>query len=199
MRSRCVRRIGLALPVLPLHIAGRVAVSRSRTHWLRGDPPVPWETEGLQSWTVGPWLTTASVLRGAWEVRLARVDAADPGPWRLRIGGWAVAADQPPTARVEGATAAVRRADGLTSIVSGLRGLTEAGYVRSRDRNPFGRHAVTPWVATGEPVVLGRIYAAVVVLSGVELTGDVGLTVADDAVTVVWPDGEPDRLTLPSP
>jgi hypothetical protein len=196
-------------PVSPLRLDGRIGVSRSRAHWLVGPPSVPWETDGQEDWTTGPLLTTATVLRGPWEVRLARVDAApdtvaDPlptqdGPLRLRIGGWAIADTEPPGTQVAGATATVDRADGLTSTVSDLRGLTSAGCSRSRERNPLGRHSATPWAGTDEPVTFGRIYAALVVLSGVPTEDGVRLTVAGDLVTVHWPDDEQDQLTLPGP
>lgn len=180
-------------PVHPIRIDGRIAISRSRTHWLDGEAPIPWRTEGKESWTLGPWLTTASVLNGPWEVRLARV--AEPGPWRLRIGGWAIAAAEPPTAEANGSTA-TSRTDNLTSTVSGRHGLLLAGYTRTTDRNPLGRHAAIPWVATEDPITPGQIYAAVVTLSGVALTGDVDITIAGDHVTITWPDGERDELTL---
>lgn len=191
-------RVSHRRPTRLLHIGGRIAVSRSQVHWLDGEPPVPWQTEGTETWTVGPWLTTASVLHGAREVRLARVDPDGvAASTYLRIGGWAVADDVPPTAYVTGATATGRRADGLTSTVRGLHGLPVAGCFESSGRNAFGRHAVTPWVATAEPVVAGKVYAALVVLSGVELAGDVEVGVVGDRVTVTWPDGERDELTLP--
>ena len=193
-------RVSHRRPVHPIRIDGRIAISCSRAHWLVGEAPVPWRTEGEESWTLGPWITTASVLRGPWEVRLARVDGPpDTGPWRLRIGGWSIAADEPPSVDVHETTATARRDDGLTSTVAGRHGLPLAGCIRTTDRNPLGRHAVTPWVATEEPVLPGRIYAALVTLSGVALSGDVRITVADDQVTVTWPNGEHDELTLPRP
>ncbi|HEX4721260.1 MAG TPA: DUF2264 domain-containing protein, partial [Pseudonocardiaceae bacterium] len=194
-------RVSHRRPVHPIRIDGRIAISRSRAHWLVGDAPVPWRTEGGESWTLGPWLTTASVLRGAWEVRIARVDGppSDTGPLRLRIGGWPVAADEPPTADVRESTATARRTDGLTSTVAGRHGLPLGGHVRTTDRNPLGRHAVTPWVATENPVLPGQIYAALVTLSGVALTGDVDIAIAAEQVRVTWPDGERDELTLPGP
>ena len=78
-------------PLHPLRAEGRVPVSRHQAHWPSADGP---------SLVPGPWLTTASVLRGRWEVRLVRIapDAA-PGPWTLRFGGWAVAADSRQTGR----------------------------------------------------------------------------------------------------
>jgi hypothetical protein len=91
----------LRRPWTRVAVAGRTGVSRHRPHW-RLDQP--------RRWLTGPVLTTASVLRGAVEVRIVRVEQADtldafesvdtaphPGPWRLRVGGAALASDRPPT------------------------------------------------------------------------------------------------------
>jgi hypothetical protein len=194
-------------------VAGRVGVSRSRAHWPTGDG----------SFRLGDWVTTASVLRGAVEVRLARVDPAGPpaaappgeaaGPGRLRVGGWAVAGEAPPpgssvvAAGNRGPAAWARGDGGHTSTVVGLRGLTDGGLARALDANPLGRHSAVPWVATAGLVGFGEVYAAAVVLSGV-VAGDraaerIRLAVeADDrgaTVRVRWPDGAVDVVRLDPP
>ncbi len=202
-------RPSLRRPWQRLYLAGRVAVSRHRAHWLAGEEPQPylWPEQG--EYRTGPWLTTASVLRGAHEVRLAVVGAPEPG-WPLRIGGWALAADLPPQVAMAGAASRVERPDGLSSTVIGLRGFTVAGCHRAEGRNALGRHSVTPWVATEGPARPGEVYAALVLLRGAGAqqedvrsadmwSADVRIAVeaTPGGATVVWPDGERDEVPLP--
>jgi hypothetical protein len=178
-------------PLQPLRIDDRVGVSRHRAHWVVGGLPreVVWPPV-QPSFRAGPCVTTASVLRGAVEIRLARVD--DSGPWTLRIGGYALADDVPLTACPGGVT----RRDGLVSTVEGLIGLPHHAVVEREGVNAYGRHSAIPVVTSDGPVRAGEVYAAAVVLG----TGPHPLptvTVDDDvAVVVRWPDGETDRLSL---
>jgi hypothetical protein len=186
-------------PVRPVRIQDRAAVSRSRAHWPVGVPSEPWGpvTESGE-WVAGPEVTSASVLRGAVEVRLALVEeSSEVGPLWLRMGGWAIADEAEPVLEVAGASVTCRRADGLTSTVVGLRGLSVAGWSRGEGRNPMGAMSATPWVVGAEPVLVGEVYAALVVLSGVgvDLSG-VGVEVAGRSVTVRWADGAVENLVL---
>ncbi|MEU2433866.1 DUF2264 domain-containing protein [Streptomyces sp. NPDC007861] len=198
-------------PVHTLTLQPGVAVSRSRAHWLLSElADGPWGAEGRERWETGPWLTTASMLHGPWEVRLARIDDPDEdsgqgdgpdgdpgqgagaGPWRLRFGGWPLADTTPPAA--EHATdslalAVVRTRTGLTSLVRNLDGLDDAGIHRAEDTNPFGPHSATPWAATAGPAEAGRIHAALITLTGRGAAGpgrrdatdpDLGITVRRD-------------------
>ncbi|MEJ3747621.1 DUF2264 domain-containing protein [Actinomycetes bacterium KLBMP 9797] len=186
-------------PLRPLAVRGRVAVSRHRAHWPVGDPPAEtWPPRQPAFWT-GPWVTTASVLRGAVEVRLARVDGSpDGGPWRLRVGGYALADGAPPLISSAGGAASAHRPDGLTSTVVGLRGLPDARVVSRQGTNAYGPHSAVPVVDSDGPVRLGEVYAAAVVLgtTTVELP-TVAVSGADIAVR--WPDGEEDLLCLEPP
>ncbi len=154
--------------------------------------------------TVGPWLTTASVVHGCWEVRLVRVAADAPaGPWTLRIGGWPVAADEAPDGQEGPGTALARAADGLASCVIALHGTLTAGVHRPAVPHAFGRHAAVPFLRSAGPVLPGETYAAAVALSG-DPAGPgepprlaIGRGEASDlAVVIRWSDGEQDRLTL---
>jgi hypothetical protein len=194
-------------PLVPLGIRGRIGVSRFRAHWLA--EPLP-ERSGWPprqpAFHIGPWVTTASVLRGAVEIRLARIDPAagveevHSGPWRLRIGGYALAADRPPRTHVTGPRADAWREDGLRSAVIGLYGLPGAQVHRGEGTNAYGRHSATPVAGTLVPAVRGRVYAAAVVLTGSadvtlpQLAVDAGDEVA--RVAVWWPDGEVDHVRL---
>jgi len=182
-------------PLALVRVSGRAGVSRHQAHWPSG---------AGEPAAAGPWLTTASVVRGCWEVRLVRVAADAPaGPWDLRIGGWPVAAGEPPAAREAPGTALVRAADGLTSCVIALHGAVNAGVHRPAAPHAFGRHAAVPFLRSAGPVRPGETYAAAVALSGdpagpgeppglATVPGAAG----DLAVVVRWADGEQDRLTL---
>lgn len=180
--------------------------SRSRAHWLDlsatgGNSDEPF------SFRVGPWLTTASVVRGPIEVRLARVDAPpsvegddpdghsprDEGPWKLHFGGWTIAAD----GDVESVGSQARTKDGLASVVRPLVGDYECGVRQSTGTNPLGEHSATPWARTRLPVEYGRIYAVAIALSGVDTSIEgVTVDVDGDVAAVRWPDAATDSIRL---
>ncbi|MGW1213855.1 DUF2264 domain-containing protein [Streptomyces sp. NPDC002499] len=193
-------------PLTRLHLGVRTAVSRHRAHWPLGPVPAPYAHDPAPAFRTGPWLTTASVLNGPLEVRLARVDGPFQEPLRLRLGGYCLAADEPPLAHEEtGPAAWVSRSTGPSSTVVGLRGFDRAGITTARDANAFGPYSATPWLATTEEVEPGAVYAALVCLSGVvEGPGAaeaVRLEVAYDGdgtalASVSWPDGTEDNVRL---
>ncbi|BCJ64088.1 DUF2264 domain-containing protein [Polymorphospora rubra] len=207
---------------------GTWAASQSRALWLDlsdpGPPSATWY--GLRT---GPWLRTASVLRGAVEVRLARVEPAtvgprpwpgpanpggggdpeehwpaDPGPWRLHVGGYALAGHRVDTGIGDG-WARADRPDGLCSLVTGLRGFDQAGITPGERSNPLGVWSAVPWVRTTGAVRPGAVYAAAVVLTGRGVTdpadafpGAAEPAVEVDGATVVvrWADGATERVPL---
>ncbi|WP_240665896.1 DUF2264 domain-containing protein [Agromyces sp. LHK192] len=195
-----------------VYVDGRVAVSRSRVHWL--DLPSDDRAVGYAGWAGqrrGPIVTVASVVHGAHELRLAwwspRNDnprppaladwvapwSDDPGPWRFRIGGWAIADESEPEATGQGA----RREDGLSSTVVDVRGLDVAGVVRRDGANPIARFSATPWVESAGPVPAGRVIAALVILSGEEITmlDDLpSITPDHDSIRISWKDGTIDLV-----
>ncbi|BCB75614.1 DUF2264 domain-containing protein [Phytohabitans flavus] len=191
------------------------AVSRCRPMWLHpsgaGAPAATWY--GIRT---GPWLTTASVLRGPVEVRLVRVHGArvpeslgedpeahwpaDPGPWRLHLGGWAVAGERVAVAAGEGwARASSAR---LTGALYALRGFDDIGVSEGDGANPLGPRSAVPWARTRDAVAEGEVLAAAVVLTGADpqvaadLATAVEVAVTDGTVTVRWPGGEVDTVPL---
>ncbi|WP_460528721.1 DUF2264 domain-containing protein [Flindersiella endophytica] len=193
-----------------LYVDGHVAVSRHRAHW-----PV-----SRNRFAAGPWVTTASVLHGPYEVRLARIDeAADlpaspdgveyepaAGPWQLRFGGWALADAEPLTRVLATGTASgvasTSRKDGLTSSVASISSGPFTAHLAGTIRaNPLGHYSETPFLLTEAAAEPGRIYAALVTLTGnPNDAGPVRLQVDGGQVTISWPDGTSDevRLDLPS-
>ncbi|MEU9960099.1 DUF2264 domain-containing protein [Streptomyces sp. NPDC050982] len=196
-------------PLTRLHLGVRTAVSRHRAHWPLGPVPAPYAHDPAPRFRTGPWITTASVLNGPLEVRLTRVDGLVQEPLRLRIGGYCLAAAEPPFTHEEtGPAAWVRRADGLFSTVAALRGFDETGIATAQDANALGPYSATPWLATTAEVQPGTVYAALVCLSGVvegpAAAEGVHLEVSHDGdgtalASVTWPDGTKDTARLESP
>jgi hypothetical protein len=158
-------------------------VSRSRAHWPADESWNPFHGPET-TYRLGPWVTVASVIRGATEVRLVRVDEAGecthPGPWRLRIGGWATVP-----------------ASGLHSVLVALAGLDVAETVSGKDTNPLGPVSEIPVLLTAAEVEYGRVHAAVVHLGGSPLEALPELDITAGPVAVRWPDGHVDRVVLP--
>jgi hypothetical protein len=150
-------------------------------------------------------ITTFSIVRGALELRLVRVDDADPAAVRLRIGGWAVAGDGPsgtdgPTATVTGAGRTSRIAevtgDGLVT------GGTTAGIATHDDAGPLGSPVRVPWLERSVPDPATWV-AALVELSASDpaagaATCRVDLAPAADGweLGVRWPDGAHTRSRI---
>lgn len=191
-------------PLRRVDIGAAGMASASRVHW----PDDGAAEQDTSTEHTGPWLTTASVVRGPIEVRLARVDVAagpqpDRLPWRLHVGGWPVAAATPPSRSISADTATVTRADGLTSTVIALHHLDDCGAETATGANPLGSHSTTPWTRTTSGVRPGVIHAAVVILSAdpraLTEAPQVRLTTTADTATVTWADGTRDRVPLPPP
>jgi hypothetical protein len=168
-----------------VRLTDTAAVSRHRAHWPQAEA------------ADGPWLTTASVLHGAWEVRVVRVEPPVRGAFRLRLGGWAVADDTPPTLTVPGTA---RAANGLSGTLVPLHGPLEVGVRRSEGRTALGEHAAVPYAESTGAVRDGEVFAVAVALSGggreagapprLAVVGEQGAT----RLRVTWEDGRVDRL-----
>ncbi|WP_226961312.1 MULTISPECIES: DUF2264 domain-containing protein [Streptomyces] len=204
-------------PLTRISVRGRVGVSRSRAHWPadeRWDPFGGPDTD----YRLGPWITVASVLRGATEIRLARVEPAGApgghqpgavgGPFTLRFGGWALPVRDAGAGRAAGPTrtrtgplATVTGADGLVSTLVGLRGLDRAEVRHAADSNPLGPRSATPLLSTEGAVRFGALYAAAVHLGGAPHDPAALPTVRQvsaETVAVDWPDGTHDTVRLPA-
>ena len=181
-------------PLTPVRVVEPgTGVSRHQAHWPDPDPPAD-----------GPWLTTASVLRGCWEVRIIRIEQQDGtggGPWTLHVGGWLLPAGSPPAEQAGagpaeqagGGTATVRSADGLTSVITALHGPLVPGTRRTDGPDAFGSHAAVPYLRSSRPAVPGETYAAAIALTADPAgPGEPPRLVTDAAghLLVSWPDGE---------
>ena len=179
-----------------------IAASTSSAHWLIADPSGHRHGSGLDgSVTVAGRLTVHSLVRGAWELRLARVESLEPGlaaeTLRLRIGGWPISGAAPiTTATAEGARAAsAERSSGIRAVV----GAGVAGVVIRSLATPLGGVTAVPTVEY--PVAVGAWTATVLELTGL-VTGELDCTVdvfaAGDywATDITWPDGAQTSSTL---
>jgi len=196
-----------------VHLGDRVAISRSRVHWL-DTPATAGAVADMAGWAAlrrGPRVTVASVVHGVREVRLAwwnsvvsdpqpsavdDLDAAWPEaeePWTFRIGGWALPV-QNGRWQARGASTAARD-DGVASTVIGVRGLEQHGLAHRTGGDPFAEGSVTPWARGTVPAAEGDVVAALVAV-GAESTLDLEtlplVDIAADRVTVRWSDGAVD-------
>lgn len=176
----------------------RVGVAGSTTvaHWVDPDPGQR-DHGGGRTGAPSPAgdLTVFSLVRGAWEVRLARVDnlVDGAGPTTLRISGWPVAGDG--TSEVSrGAVTAT--GSGLTSLLTdlGIAHAPDSGVAVHEDAGPLGHPVRVPYL--DHPVRPGAWVATLVELSGGgpaspgRLACRAGLVTVDDGlrVRVDWPD-----------
>src|SRR5215469_11558643 len=94
-------------------------------------------TRSLRDWS-------SDVCSSDLEVRLVRVDEAGecthPGPWRLRIGGWATVPDS-----------------GLHSSLVDLAGFGVVETRQCKDTNPLGPVSEVPVLLTAAEVGYGRV------------------------------------------
>jgi hypothetical protein len=124
-------------------------------------------------------IVTASVLRGPTEVRIARVVGQyDAEPLTLTISGYALATSGP------------------ASVVKPLLGDWHEHTISRKDVNAFGDVSITPWLETTEPLVPGRIYAALVVLGQSESLDEISAETDGSTIVVTWPDKQQDTVSL---
>ncbi len=110
--GRATHRSGFTTLDVRLDGGGQAAVlaSRARCHWVEPDPTAPDHGSGRPGAALDAGtLTTVSVVRGAWEVRLVHVDPAGAPGWErvtaLRLGGWPVPDADPPVGEPHGPAA----------------------------------------------------------------------------------------------
>lgn len=190
--------------------ASGVAVSRAQTHWVgAADDPRPDHGAGRVGVVrAGPTVTMGSVVRGAVEVRAARVDpgVAPAADSLLEFSGWPVAGSAPPTSRTTGEVPYIAvRGGGLTSSLAGIAGFSTASVRRMDGCSPLGEYAAVPVLRTSAAPVVGRVYVAAVVLHGApdrQVAALPNVTVAKrgrtHVVAVHWRDGTTTRMTLPA-
>ncbi|WP_243229835.1 DUF2264 domain-containing protein [Microbacterium sp. CIAB417] len=188
--GRATHRAGMQL--LGARIGGESAIagSTAHAHWIDPAPVQVRHGSGITGEVaLAGRITIRSIVRGAWEVRLVRLDAVEPdaAPTALRIGGWAIAAETVES-DLTGDTASAR-ADGRVSSVVALTHGGTASIAERTDASPLGPVARVP-VISYEPVT-GRWTAVAVRLAGLPSgsTGTPAVVIEGDSATVTWGDG----------
>lgn len=177
------------------------AVSTSTAHWVDDQPDHPDHGTPSPGGVVrqGPVLTTASLVRGPWELRFVRVDrheAQEVAGDSLRVSGWPVSGDAP-IADVS-AERAVAASGTQTSVMRSIAGFTAAGVQVDDGATFLGSTSATPWLSAPVPGA-DHWFAAAIGLAGDALETAPTAAVGDDAATVhvVWDDGARVSVTLP--
>ena len=169
-----------------LGVAGSVA----QAHWLTTDAEQVDHGSGVEGVAepIGR-LTVWSLVRGSWELRLARLDqlaaGVDPAALILLMGGWPLT-----DADLAGQTELITPR--LTSRLLPIVGRAQADVVTSTQASPLGEVAVTPTLRFR--VIPGAWVGAAIELAGVDTDAVVpaaSVTEDGDALTVAvtWPDG----------
>lgn len=171
-----------------------VAGSTTRAHWISPAAVQVRHGSGITGdIEIAGQVTTWSLVRGAWEIRLARVESLEPGveasALNLRVGGWAIAADEVDTSSSDAAASAT--AHGHTSLVQPQGPATVRVEART-NASPLGVHAAVPVaqfaVSVGEWMLTAIGFGATATLASApiaELLTD-GNT---PEVAITWGDG----------
>ena len=185
--GRATHRAGMRVNGIRLDGEAAIAGSTATAHWI---VPAATQTRHGSGITgdveIAGTVTTWSIVRGAWEVRLVRIDTieADAVPTARRIGGWAIAADAVEHAVSEaGATAA---AAGRHSTIVALTPGGAPSVENRRDASPLGAAASVPVLIF--PVTTGTWIAAAVHLSDRAPASAPSVRIGGDDVVVTWPD-----------
>jgi hypothetical protein len=146
-----------------------VACSASYARWVKTDPTQPDHGAGRRGIAEPAGrITVLSLVRGPWELRLARVEEPAPAAERLRIGGWPVTPG--------------RNHSHLVPV------LGEATHGRdTHDDGPLGGPVQVPWL--DYPVIPGAWVAALIALSADASPPRCRAQFTADGVEVEWPDG----------
>lgn len=164
-----------------------VLASTADVHWLDADLTAPDHGSGRpgESTPAGR-ITTVSLVRGAWEVRLVRVSESAADAVALRIGGWAAG---------PGLDSDLVPLLGEVAPVCGETTLDDATPLAGPTTTPWSRYAPVPdgWTAVGlqltrEPDALP---------TGVAGLGLPRLELTAGQATVTWPDGKQTTAILP--
>ncbi|MDF2560073.1 MAG: hypothetical protein K0R99_1519 [Microbacterium sp.] len=185
--GRGTHRAGMRVRGIRLDEGAALAGSTATAHWISPAPTQTRHGSGITgSVEVAGDITTWSIVRGAWEIRLVRVDAVvtDAAPTALRIGGWAIAADAVVDA-VSADRASVAARGRRSTIVALTAGGSPAIETR-RNASPLGAVAAVPIIT--HPVATGEWIATAVHLSDHDPAAAPSLVIDGDDVAVTWPD-----------
>lgn len=188
--GRATHRTGFqTLRVSEVDGAG-VLASRALCHWVDPDRTVPDHGSGRPGAALdAAFVTTVSIVRGAWEVRCMRIDSGGALGWSqvvaLRVGGWPISGAEPPTAHCDEAKVSALVNGPHTSVIANLDGFAEVGVHRAEDATPLGPHTAIPWLRTDPRPGVWRI--AAIALNGGATTPRAEISDRNE-ITITWPD-----------
>ena len=166
-------------------------------HWVSTSSSSRQHGEGLTgSARLAGRLAVDSLVRGAWELRITRVQslAADvrSEDLRLRIGGWPMAGEDVQTMCSDGSASAFSA--GTTSAIALVsEGDVEAEVIIRDGGSPLGPRVEVP--VLNLPVAVGATVIALITLTGTDAaplgrcTARIAREGDDQYVSVTWPDG----------
>lgn len=200
--GRSTHRAGMRLLGVRIDDGVGVAGSTTLAHWIDPDAVQVRHGSGIRGEaTVAGRLTVWSLLRGAWEVRIATVDSlGTDADVRLRFGGWALSGSDALSgsevlsgAEPEGsadATAARARAGAVSTSLHALTPGGRPGLARRTSASPLGDLSLVPTVEY--PVVVGEPVAVAICLTAAATGATAAVpsvSIDDGRATVTWPDG----------
>ena len=180
-----------AMELLAVGVDGEVGVagSTTRAHWI--DPAAVQTRHGSGirgDVTVAGRVTTWSLVRGAWEVRIVTIETLESNAAVcLRIGGWPISGAGDTVSGEATTDGAHARAGGVSASVHVLTPGGRPAVARRDGASPLGDVSLVPVieydVTVGTPIV-----------TAIELTGAVPSApptaeLDGDSVTITWPDG----------
>ncbi|MFD2797594.1 DUF2264 domain-containing protein [Promicromonospora vindobonensis] len=158
---------------------GVALASAADAHWIEADLTAPDHGSGRagESTSAGR-ITTVSLVRGPWEVRLVRVSESSADAVALRVGGWAAG---------PGLVSTLVPLLGDVAPVCGETTSDDTTLLAGPTTTPWSRYAPVPdgWTAVG--IHLARTPAI----------GQPRLELTAGQAAVTWPDGEQTTATLP--
>ncbi|WP_166706082.1 DUF2264 domain-containing protein [Microbacterium hydrocarbonoxydans] len=185
--GRATHRAGMRVRGIRLDDGVALAGSTATAHWIAPAATQTRHGSGIvgEAQPAGE-VTTWSIVRGAWEVRLVRIDsiAADAAPTALRIGGWPVAADAVHSSAA--ADRAIAAAAGRHSTIVALTPGGTASVEERRDASPLGAAASVPVLT--HPIAAGTWIACAVHLSDRPAASAPAVALADGDISITWPD-----------
>lgn len=194
-----------------------IGASRARAHWVdtSADASADHGSGRSGAVTLGPWITTASALHGAIEVRAVRVEAADRDTpeereLTLEVSGWPLAGGLQDRLYIDGDAVQVRSDSLLSQVVPLSEPDRWSGSVReARGASPLADLTVVPVLSRRLVSGEGGVHVVAVTLCGsgadpvpaddLPRIVDVSPGPVAHVVRIAWRDGTLTDLSLPSP
>ncbi|WP_292910942.1 DUF2264 domain-containing protein [Microbacterium sp.] len=185
--GRASHRAGMSVNGIRIDEDAAIAGSTATAHWIAPAATQTRHGSGITGEVeIAGTVTTWSIVRGAWEVRLVRIDTIEENAaaTALRIGGWAIAADAVEVS-VSDRRAAAFTDDRCSTIVA----LTPGGAASTesrRDASPLGAAASVPVLTY--PIATGEWIASALHLSDRVPESDPSVRIDGADAVVAWPD-----------